>query len=75
MMLDANQHDGPSNSEIVQQCLDPDRQLVGGSLYGNFLVKISDEVVVKFGRGVSLEEAINQKKAFELLDSNIVRVP
>ncbi|RDL37206.1 uncharacterized protein BP5553_04639 [Venustampulla echinocandica] len=69
------EHDNLSNSDIVQHCLDPNREIVGGALYGNLVVKLSEEVVVKFGRGVSAEEADNQRKAFELLDSSIVRVP
>jgi hypothetical protein len=64
-----------SDLEIVQRCLDPNRQIVGGVFHGNLVVKLSDEMVVKFGWGVTAEEADNQRKAFELLDCGIVRVP
>lgn len=64
-----------SDSEIVRRCLDPNRQVVGGVMYGNRVVKLSEEIVVKFGRGVTVEEVDNQRKALELLDRNIVRVP
>lgn len=39
------------------------------------MIKLSEELVVKFGHGVSAEEADNQRTAFELLDNSIVRVP
>lgn len=39
------------------------------------MVKLSEEVVVKFGGGVTIEEANNQSKVFELLHHNIVCVP
>ncbi|KAG9228248.1 hypothetical protein BJ875DRAFT_389777, partial [Amylocarpus encephaloides] len=39
------------------------------------IVKLSDEAVVKFGKGVKEEEAKNQRRASELIDPNIVRVP
>jgi len=63
------------NSEIVKRCFDSSRQIVGGVFHGNLVVKLSEEIVVKFGWGVTVDEADNQRKAFELLDHNIVRVP
>ncbi|TVY19750.1 hypothetical protein LARI1_G002452 [Lachnellula arida] len=66
-------HEDLSDQEIVQHCSDPNRQVVG--VVGSAVVKLSEEVVVKFGCGVTAEEADNQKKAFELLDRNNVRVP
>jgi len=64
-----------SESDIIQRCYDPNRQIVGGVRYGNYVIKISEEVVVKFGQGVSAEEAENQRKAFEILNKSVVRVP
>ncbi|KAH6710813.1 hypothetical protein BKA61DRAFT_658652 [Leptodontidium sp. MPI-SDFR-AT-0119] len=63
-----------SNSDIVQRCQQPDREIIGGLLHGNLVIKLSDDLVVKFGLGVSVEEVENQRTAFELLDSSIVRV-
>ncbi|KAH8799032.1 hypothetical protein F5884DRAFT_758513 [Xylogone sp. PMI_703] len=70
-----NFHEALSDSEIVQYCYSPNRQIVGGSIRGNLVIKISEDAVVKFGWGVTSEEVGNQIKAFELLDRNIVRVP
>jgi hypothetical protein len=64
-----------SNSDIVQICSHPDRQIIGGQLYGNLVVKLSEDLVVKFGLDVSVEETENQTRAFELVDGSIVRVP
>lgn len=68
-------HEDLSNSEISQRCFDPDHQIVGGLFERNLVVKLSEEVVVKFGSGVIVEGAENQRKALELLDCSIVRVP
>ncbi|KAH6696535.1 kinase-like domain-containing protein [Leptodontidium sp. MPI-SDFR-AT-0119] len=64
-----------SSSDIIQRCHHPDREIIGGLLHGNLVIKLSEELVVKFGHGVSVEEADNQRTAFEILDSSIVRVP
>jgi hypothetical protein len=65
-------HEDLSDLEIAQRCADPHRQLVGAATN---VVRLSDNVVVKFGWNVTAEEACNQRRAFELLDRNIVRVP
>ena len=64
-----------SDSEIIERCFNPNRQVIGGLMYGNRVVKLSEEIVVKFGRGVTAEEADNQRRVTELLDRNIVRIP
>jgi serine/threonine protein kinase len=64
-----------SDSEIAQLCFDTNRQVVGGLKEGNLVIKLSGNTVVKFGIGVTAEEANNQRNAFELLDPSIVRVP
>ncbi|PVH70794.1 hypothetical protein DL98DRAFT_521423 [Cadophora sp. DSE1049] len=75
MTLEANRNASLSNSDIVQRCHHPERQIIGGLPYGNLVVKLSAELVVKFGPGVSVEEADNQRRAFELLNCSVVRVP
>jgi hypothetical protein len=72
MTLNPLNHEDLCDSEIVQHCADPHRQLVGAS---KKVVRLSDDTVVKFGWNVTAEEASNQRRAFELLDRNIVRVP
>ncbi|KAK0111645.1 hypothetical protein ONS95_001989 [Cadophora gregata] len=64
-----------SHSDIIQRCHHPDRQIIGGLTYGDLVIKLSEELVVKFGPGVSVAEADNQRAAFSLLDNSIVRVP
>jgi len=72
MTLSPLSHEDLCDSEIVQRCADPHPQLIGAS---KNVVRLSDDVVVKFGWNVTAEEASNQRRAFELLDRNIVRVP
>ncbi|KAG4435103.1 hypothetical protein IFR05_009412 [Cadophora sp. M221] len=66
---------GLSNSDIGQRCHHPDREIIGGLPHGNLGIKLSEELIVKFDPGVSVEEADNQRRAFQLLDGSIVRVP
>ncbi|KAH8770666.1 hypothetical protein F5882DRAFT_381810 [Hyaloscypha sp. PMI_1271] len=72
MTLSPLSHEDLCDLEIVQRCADPHRQLVGAS---KNVVRLSDDVVVKFGWNVTAEEASNQRRAFELLDRKIARVP
>ena len=68
-------HIEQTNDQIIALCSSPDRILIGGLLGGNRVVKLSEDVVVKFGMGVKAEEAENQRKAYDLLNPAIVRVP
>ncbi|OKP09477.1 hypothetical protein PENSUB_5173 [Penicillium subrubescens] len=45
------------------------------SQYGNRIIKISDDQVVKWGPDVTKEEAENQRIAYELVDNRIVHIP
>jgi len=66
-----------SETEIIRRCLGaafPEGHL-GGDQYGNKVLRLDAEVVVKYGVGVTKDEAVNQEKARELLDPKIVRVP
>lgn len=58
MALEKESLEHLSDSQIVQRCSDPDRQILGE--FQN-IVKLS-EVVLKFGWNVSAEEADNQEK-------------
>lgn len=59
---------------VIAYCADPlPANIV--SQYGNGVIKISDHRVVKWGPGVTKEEAENQRMAYEILDSGIVRIP
>lgn len=42
---------------------------------GLSVIRIVDDAVVKCGFGVNLLEAINQKRAYEILNAAIIRVP
>jgi len=64
-----------SDTEVIRRCFDTNRQVLSGVTSGNYVIKLSETVVVKFGKGVSLGEADNQIKAFELLNRTVVRVP
>lgn len=65
------------NEEIVHRCNTSatDRLLDrGGDTFGRRVLKITEGLVVKFGLGVSHNEAIAQHIASHLVDQKIVRV-
>ena len=66
-----------SDEEIIKYCQTPrvSPHVVGGSEHGNLVLMLSNQAVVKFGGGVTVDEAANQKFAYEHLDSQIVQVP
>lgn len=65
-----------SNSALISFCRScSETQLIGGSKYGSRVIKVSDDLVVKFGPGISSHEAFNQMKARELVDARIVQIP
>lgn len=68
-------HETASNNETVAFCLDPDDAALGRAPYGNSIVKLSEMAVVKCGVAVREEEKNNQRRAYELVDHSIVRVP
>lgn len=61
-----------SDGELISLFFEaaPDR-IVGGIQEGNLVVKTSNDTVIKFGPGVTEDEANNQRKAYELIDHNI----
>ena len=65
-----------TDMELINYCINPPREhILYDAPYGNKIIKISDQIVVKFGVGVTKAEALNQSKAYELVDPRIVRVP
>ncbi|KAK7178148.1 hypothetical protein PMIN03_012785 [Paraphaeosphaeria minitans] len=42
---------------------------------GHSIIRISDDLVIKCGVGVTQQEADNQRKVFQLIDQTIIRVP
>lgn len=65
-----------SDAAIIQLCeqATPDL-LLGDPLSDNKILKLNEQLVVKFGLLLSEDEARNQAKAYEILDPSIVRVP
>lgn len=64
------------DAELITYCLSgPHDRIIGGVHEGILVVRISEQVVIKFGPGVSKDEAMNQQRAYGLLDHDIVRVP
>lgn len=59
---------------LVASCTNP---LPGNILshYGKRIIRISDDQVVKWGPDVTREEFDNQRLAYELVDSQKVRIP
>jgi Phosphotransferase enzyme family len=66
------EHDTATEEELIAFCTAPGRETIGGCPW---VVKLSDSAVMKFGKTVYYEEAANLRRAFELLDPAIVRIP
>ena len=67
-----------SEEEIVEFCEQAQLNHSGAVhdfQFGHPVIKVSDQVVVKYGLGVSPQEASAQRFAWENCDRNIVRVP
>ncbi|KAH6710812.1 hypothetical protein BKA61DRAFT_612471 [Leptodontidium sp. MPI-SDFR-AT-0119] len=68
-------HKTASNDEIAAYCSNPNYASLSEACYDNHVVKLSEEAVVKFGIGVKEEEAKGLRRAYELVDHDIVRIP
>ena len=66
-----------SNSDVAYLCSseNPYRQIISSIQGGAKVIKLSDEVAVKFGFSVTEDEANNQRVACGIVDSSIVRIP
>ena len=65
-----------TNTELIKYCANPPHEcILGGIPYGNKVVQISSQAVVKFGVGVTKAEADNQVTAYEVVDPQVVRIP
>lgn len=65
-----------SQSSIIELCARPVAAVwLNDPRSSNRVLKLSQHCVVKYGPGVTEIEADNQRRAFELLDPAIVRVP
>ncbi|KAJ6110065.1 hypothetical protein N7486_002300 [Penicillium sp. IBT 16267x] len=60
-----------NHQSVIDYCRScPDDQFIGGSKYGNRVVKLPNyDLVVKFGRQVS-DEAKNQQKAYNIIPTS-----
>ena len=67
-----------SDDEIVRLCQDYSTynlHLLSNKANGRRIIKLSIDVVVKFGLGVTLQEARAQQLAFQKVGQNILRIP
>lgn len=65
-----------TNMELIKYCANPPPEsILGGAPFGNKVVRISDQAVVKFGVGVTKAEAVNQIEVYKLVDPEVVRIP
>jgi serine/threonine protein kinase len=70
-------YDTATDEEIVQYCRssNPNRYIIFELEGGRSVIKFSEDVVVKFGFGVYQHEAQNQQKAYEMINSSVIRIP
>jgi serine/threonine protein kinase len=73
----ALQYNIATNDEIAQYCSrsNPNRDVISEFEGGLSIIKISEDVVVKCGLGVTQWEAQNQQQAYDLIDLTIIRIP
>jgi serine/threonine protein kinase len=70
-------HETATEEELVSQCAwsNPTREVLHELQGGHSVVKISKDVAVKYGFGITEDEAKNQMQAYTLIDQTIIRVP
>lgn len=61
-------------ASLIASCANPSPEKIL-SQYGKRIIRISEDQVVKWGLDVTREEYDNQRLAYELVDSQIVRIP
>ncbi|KFY61772.1 hypothetical protein V496_04898 [Pseudogymnoascus sp. VKM F-4515 (FW-2607)] len=59
----------------ICQSVEEERGLIGGLKDGDRVIKLSDEITVKYGYGVTPAEAATQEFAYQNVDRSIIRVP
>jgi thiamine kinase-like enzyme len=66
-----------TEQEIIRHCLrsNPSREVISELAGGISVIRLPEDAVVKCGFGVSHFEAVNQQRAYEILDPSIIRVP
>ena len=65
-----------SREHIIEYCANPPvSSCLHTEDFGNKVVILNSEMVVKFGRAVREGEAVNQDQVFRMLDPDIIRVP
>ncbi|KAK2762201.1 hypothetical protein FQN54_001210 [Arachnomyces sp. PD_36] len=64
-----------TEEQLVNLCEQAGDERIGGDIGGNWVIKLSDEIAVKFGYGVTPAEAATQEFAYRHVDPSIVRVP
>jgi hypothetical protein len=67
-------HETATNDDIAALCSDSNHVFLNRTLYGNKVIKLSDIIIVKFNISIKKDEVNNQKRAYELIDYNIVRI-
>ena len=65
-----------SRANIIQRCSAAAlNEHIAVQLYGNKVLQLTHKAVVKYGVGVTREEAFGQEQAYKLINPKVVRVP
>lgn len=69
-------HETATEEELVSYCTQPNpvRNVIHELEGGHSVVRISTDAVIKYGFGITKEEADNQRQAYHLIDPTIIRV-
>ena len=68
-------HRNASQEELIDACKLGKYSIIGGCKYGNLVVRISENAVVKYGTGTKASEAAPQAYVHKHVDSSVFRVP
>jgi serine/threonine protein kinase len=73
---DGELHEHSPEDQIIAYCANPPPESVlAGAEGSNKVVRLSQNAVVKFGIGVTADEANNQREAYKVVDQAVVRIP
>lgn len=64
-----------SEATLIELCHSGKLPWVGGCEYGDRVVRITSDAVIKFGPGVSRAEALTQDYAYSHIDPTLLRIP
>ena len=74
-MLRLNVNQNSTDIKLIKYCVNPPfEKLFNGAFYGNKIMQIFDQIMIKFGVKVINAKTVNQSAVYKLVDFQIIRV-